>query len=56
MIGLPYIKLDLILFGIENNYTDNDIIKVSNASQTEIDRVKKIIEKSEYLRAWPIGL
>ena len=56
MIGLPYIKLDLILFGIENNYIDNDIIKISKASQTEINRVKKIIEKSEYLRAWPIGL
>ncbi len=54
MLGLPYKKLDLILFGIENNHTDDDIVKIAGASQDEIERVREIIEKSEYLRAWPI--
>ncbi len=54
MLGLPYSKLDLILFGIENNHTDDDMMKIADISHDEIERVREIIEKSEYLRAWPI--
>ena len=56
MIGIPYAKLDLILFGIENNYALDKIIKISKATKYDIQRVQKIISKSEYLRTWPIGL
>lgn len=54
MLGLPYIKLDMILFGIENNLTDDHILKIANASRDELERVREIIEKSEYLRRWPV--
>ena len=54
MLGLPYHRLDLILFGIENNFTDGDIERIADASQEEIERVKQLIEKSEYLRTWPL--
>lgn len=54
MLGMPYSKLDLILFGIENNQTDDQIMKIAGVSLYEIDRVKEIIEKSEYLRRWPV--
>lgn len=56
MLGMSYRKLDLILFGIENNYTTSKIIEISGATKHDIQRVKKIINKSEYLRTWPIGL
>ncbi len=54
MLGLPYNKLDMILFGIENNLTDDQICKSADIGHNEIKRVKEIIEKSEYLRRWPV--
>ena len=54
MLGMSYSKLDLILFGIERNHTDDDIVKIASASLEEIERVREIIEKSEYLRRWPV--
>ena len=56
MLGMSYRKLDLILSGIENNYTIDKIIEISEATKYDIQRVKKIINKSEYLRTWPIEL
>jgi len=56
MLGISYKKLDLILFGIENNYSLDKIMSISNAEKAYVLRVKEIIKKSEYLRKWPITL
>lgn len=56
MIGIPYRKLDLILYGLENSYSDDRIEKISGAGPDEIKKVKQIVKKSEYLRKWPIAL
>lgn len=56
MLWISYSKLDLILFGIENNYSFERISKISSSNQSEIDRVRNMLEKSEYLRMWPIAL
>lgn len=56
MLGVSYEKLDLILFGIENNYSLDKIISISNAEEADVSRVKEIVEKSKYLRKWPIAL
>ncbi len=56
MLGVSYEKLDLILFGIENNYSLDKIMSISNAEEADESRVKEIVEKSEYLRKWPIAL
>ncbi len=56
MIGLPYNKLDLILYGIEKKYSFKNIKNLAGVSHKQILSVKKMIEKSEYLRTWPIGL
>jgi NAD+ synthase len=55
MLKMDYRKLDLILSGLERNRTEQNISEISGASLEEIDRVKSIITKSEYLRTWPIG-
>lgn len=54
MLKMPYYRLDHILYGIEHNYDDNNIARISDASIEEIDRVRMIINKSEYLRSWPV--
>ncbi|MCJ7666578.1 MAG: NAD(+) synthase [Actinobacteria bacterium] len=56
MLKISYEKLDLILAGIEQNITEDDISIMSGASAEEIERVRLLINKSEYLRTWPIGL
>ncbi len=56
MLKLSYKKLDLILAGIEQNITEDDISRISGASAEEIKRVRLLIDKSENLRTWPIGL
>jgi NAD+ synthase len=56
MLGISYEKLDLILFGIENNYSLDKIMSILNAEEADVLRVKEIIKKSEYLRKWPITL
>ncbi|MCK5566641.1 MAG: NAD(+) synthase [Actinomycetia bacterium] len=56
MLKLSYEKLDLILAGIEQNITEDAIKRVSGASAKEIERVRFLINKSENLRTWPIGL
>jgi len=56
MLKLSYKKLDLILAGIEQNITEDDISRISGASAEEIARVRFLIDKSENLRTWPIGL
>lgn len=56
MLKLSYKKLDLILAGLEKNIPEDDISSISGASEEEIERVRSIIAKSEYLRTWPLGL
>ena len=52
---MNYGKLDLILAGLEKNITEDKIGRISGASMEEIERVRSMISKSEYLRTWPIG-
>ncbi len=54
MIGIPYRKLDIILYGLEKKYSLSEIVSISSATYSEIKRVKEIVNKSEYLRKWPI--
>jgi len=54
MLGIPYRKLDIILYGMEKKYPFNKIAGISGATYSEIKRVKEIVDKSEYLRKWPI--
>jgi NAD+ synthase len=56
MLGLTYSKLDSILAGIEHSYDDLQIMKDYDVSQEEVERVKKLISLSEYLRTWPVNL
>ncbi|MBC7334233.1 MAG: NAD(+) synthase [Actinobacteria bacterium] len=51
VLGMSYQKLDLILHGIERNLSVEEISKITNASAKEIDRIKEIVEKSEYQRS-----
>jgi NAD+ synthase len=53
VLGLTYRKLDLILSCMEAN---DKIIKIYNFSEGDINRVREIVKKSEYLRKWPIEL
>ncbi len=55
-IKLPYKSLDLILAGLENNYTYHHIAEISDTSIGEVKRVEKIMNKSEWLRLQPISL
>jgi NAD+ synthase len=56
MLGLTYIKLDLILAGIEHSHDDLQIMEESGSTQEELERAKKLMGASEYLRSWPVGL
>ncbi len=55
-INLPYSKLDLILSGLENNYTYHRIAEISSTSIKEVERVVKMMNKSEWLRLQAISL
>ena len=55
MLKMSYGKLDLVLAGLEKNITEDKIIRISGATLEEIERVRSMISKSEYLRTWPIG-
>ena len=56
VLGLTYRKLDLILSCMEHGYANDKIIKIYNFSEGDINRVREIVKKSEYLRKWPIEL
>jgi len=56
VLKIQYSKLDLILLGIERNYPESRIANIAGATRDEINRVREIMQKSEYLRTWPIGL
>ena len=55
MLKMSYAKLDLVLAGLEKNITEENISTISGANTEEIERVRSMIAKSEYLRTWPIG-
>jgi len=54
MIGISYRKLDIILYGLEKKYSVSKIARISGATYDEIKRVIEIIDKSGYLRKWPV--
>ena len=56
VLGLTYRKLDLILSCMEHGYANDKIIKIYTFSESDINRVREIVKKSEYLRKWPIEL
>jgi len=56
VLGLTYRKLDLILSCMEHGYANDKIIKIYTFSEGDINRVREIVKKSEYLRKWPIEL
>ena len=56
VLGLTYRKLDLILSCMEHGYANDKITKIYNFSEGDINRVREIVKKSEYLRKWPIEL
>jgi hypothetical protein len=41
---------------MEHGYANDKIIKIYNFSEGDINRVREIVKKSEYLRKWPIEL
>lgn len=56
MLGLTYLKLDSIFAGIEHSHDDLRIMKETGATREELERAKKLMEASEYLRSWPVDL
>jgi len=54
IIGISYRKLDIILYGLEKKYSISKIARISGLTYNEIKRVIEIIDKSEYLRKWPV--
>ena len=56
VLGLTYRKLDLILSCMEHVYANDKIVKIYNFSEGDINRVREIVKKSQYLRKWPIEL
>lgn len=54
IMGISYKKLDIILYGLEKKYSFSKIAGISGATYSEMKRVKEIVDKSEYLRKWPI--
>jgi NAD+ synthase len=55
-LGISYKKLDFILACFEKGYPVDKIIQLSGATEEEIKRVSIYMNKSEYLRTWPIIL
>lgn len=54
MIGISYKKLDAILYGLEKKYSFSKIAGISGETSCEIKRIFEIVDKSGYLRKWPI--
>ena len=55
-LGISYKKLDLILSCFEKGYSADKIIQISGATDEEIKKVSIFMNKSDYLRKWPIRL
>jgi NAD+ synthase len=55
-LGISYKKLDLILACLEKEFSTSEIINISGVTEEDIKRVSIYIEKSDYLRKWPITL
>ncbi len=55
-LGISYDKLDLILACIEKGYPEEKITALSNSTEEETKKVSSYLEKSAYLRTWPIIL
>ena len=55
-INLSYKELDLILACLENNYTYYKIAELAETSIKAVERVVKIMNKSEWQRLQPISL
>jgi NAD+ synthase len=55
-LGISYKKLDLILACFERGYPADKISQLSGATEEEIKKVSLYMNKSEYLRTWPIIL
>ncbi len=51
-LGITYEKLDIILYGITNNISKQDIIK-EGVSEKEIQYVKTLMKLSEHMRKMP---
>jgi len=49
-IGMPYKKLDLILLGLEKQYSLPQIIAEAEVSREEIEKVKQLLERSQHMR------
>jgi NAD+ synthase len=55
-IGMTYLELDQILFGLEHFKTDEEIINKLNISLSQVKKVKSLIYRSEHKRRGPIIL
>lgn len=56
VLGISYKKLDLILACFERGYSPDKIIQIYGVTDEEIKKVSLYMNKSEYLRTWPIIL
>ncbi len=52
-LQITYEKLDKILFGLEHDINEKEIMNQANASEREINYVKKLVELSAHMRNLP---
>jgi len=53
-IGMTYVELDQILFGLERFYTDEEIVNKLKIPLSRVKKVKSLIYRSEHKRRGPI--
>ncbi len=56
ILSLPYWQLDIILAGIENNFSFDLISEIAQTTVGDVERISDIIHESEWLRQPPINL
>jgi len=52
-IGLPYEKVDIILYGIERKMDRGRIAEMAGVEQKDVDRIYSMVEKNEHKRRFP---
>ncbi|WP_455140290.1 NAD+ synthase [Candidatus Hodarchaeum mangrovi] len=53
-IGMTYVELDQILYGLERFQTDEEIVNKLNVPLSQVKKVKSLIYRSEHKRRGPI--
>jgi NAD+ synthase len=53
-LGINYITLDKILYGLENKKDVKDILKIVNVKKTDVERIRQMRIKSQHKRNLPL--